>query len=93
MQKEACPLLIWVCIPKALTHFALTTLCITCPSGFPLAEVEASGGEMWAEIGIRAVANGNMENQMRRFISVKVQFHNPGCSQQSNNSCYAQYKA
>lgn len=45
MQKELCSLLLLVSIPKALIHFALTTFCITCPTGFSFNEVVVSGGE------------------------------------------------
>lgn len=63
MQKKNVSTVNLSLYPKGTdSHFALTALCITCPTGFPFAEVEASGGEMWAEIDNRAVANGNIEN-------------------------------
>lgn len=46
-KKKYCNslLLLLVYIPKTLIHFALTTFCITCPTGFSFDEVVVSGGE------------------------------------------------
>ena len=45
MRKEVCSLLLLVYTPKALTHFALTTFCITCPTGPSFNGVVVSGRE------------------------------------------------